>query len=233
MEKHEQEKLEIAAKEMADRMRRLPIVQEAFTLIEKRLPEKYPEAAKRFLDVLPYHGKHHGEDVLKEAILFAMVEGGVSQRDIELLAVAAAYHDAGFIEQYDNNEEIGARIAEEKIREIGGYSEEEIERVKKAILSTRTKPEEKRFIQMVEDDDIISKILADADVSNFGRTDFAELRERIYQELVAVGKIPNDTPENKQEFIKFTKKYFSGHRWQTEAARKLRFEQEQKNFNQF
>jgi predicted metal-dependent HD superfamily phosphohydrolase len=215
--------------ELFSYFKELPVISRGFDFIDKGLAAKYPELAKRFPgEVLPYHGKHHSEDVLKEAILFALIEG-VSEHDLELLAVAATYHDTGFVEQYDANEEKGAATAEKFMREEKRYSEDDITRVKKAILGTRAKPGEKSFVQMIEDDDILGKILADADVSNFGRPDFAELSEKVYQEFVAVGKIAEDTPENKGKYLQFVKNYFSDHQWQTRAAYKLRATKEQEN----
>jgi len=218
------------------RFKELPTISRGFDFINKGLFAKYPELAKRFPDeVLPYHGKHHSEDVLKEAILFALIED-ISEHDLELLAVAAVFHDSGFTEQYDANEERGADIAERFMREDGCYSEDDIARVKNAILCTRVKPGEKYFVQVIEGDDKLGKILADADVSNFGCSDFAEFtesREKVYQELVAVGKISGDTPDNKRDFKEFTKSYFSGHRWQTQAAHRLRGAKEQENLSNY
>lgn len=205
-------------------------VRKAFTIIENGLSKKYPELAKLYPeDILPYHGESHSLDVLKEAMLFAMVEGQLSEHELELLAIAAAYHDTGFTEQYDNNEELGAEIARKNMESADGFSEEDIVRVQKAILGTKVKPGPS-FSQMVEGDDLIGKILADADVSSLGRDDFHVHMEKDFQELVGIGKIATDTQENREKYFESTRQYFSGHKWQTEAARRLRAEKEQENF---
>ena len=110
-------------------LRDLPSVKEAFLLIDEGLRKKYVKAAEQFPDVLPYHGKPHTEDVLHEAILFAMSEGVNDPRELELLAVAAAFHDAGFINNYDENEKFGAEFAEKYMSEADTYSVNDINRV--------------------------------------------------------------------------------------------------------
>jgi len=81
---------------------------------------------------------------------------------------------------------------------------------------------------MIEEDNILAKILADADVSNFGRKDFNEKSEQVFQELVAMGKVA-DTPEARTKFDKSKQNMLATHQWQTKAALKFRGEQQQKN----
>lgn len=88
------------------------------------------------------------------------------------------------------------------------------------------------FEQLVDDktdkEDKLAQLLADADVSNFGREDYSEKSERVFEELVGMGKA-QDTPEARVGFKKFGVNMLKTHKWNTEAARRLRDEQKAKN----
>ena len=58
------------------------------------------------------------ENVLKAVEHYALMEG-VTDEALFLLKTAAIFHDAGFIEKYENNEAIGARLAEENLPKFG------------------------------------------------------------------------------------------------------------------
>src|SRR5690606_38456243 len=62
---------------------------------------------------LHYHSISHTIDVTESAERIALLEG-VQGEDLFILQTAATYHDAGFVEQYENNEPVGARMAEEE-----------------------------------------------------------------------------------------------------------------------
>ena len=63
----------------------------------------------------------------------------IDDRDALLLAIAAAFHDAGFLKQLPKNEPIGANIAVEAMAKSGRFSLEERELVEQMILDTRFK----------------------------------------------------------------------------------------------
>ena len=66
--------------------------------LEKELPEN-----------LYYHGHHHTVDVMESVRVIATSEN-VSSDELDLLLVATAYHDCGFLNQYKNHEEEGCKI---------------------------------------------------------------------------------------------------------------------------
>ena len=112
-------------------------------------------------DNLHYHGIHHTYDVVKAVERIAIMEG-VMDEDIFVLKSAATYHDAGFVEKYDKNEPIGARLAEEILPKYG-YTDHQIEQVKELIYATIIphKPKNK-----------LEQIICDADLDYLGRDDF-------------------------------------------------------------
>jgi len=155
---------------------------------------------------LTYHTASHTDDVLAEVVAFATSDG-LAEREIELLAIGAAFHDLGFIEQRTRNEGIGARLAGEAMRRVGGYTAEEIALVETMIRDTEVKllPEGPRQVPTTE----LSKYLCDADVSNLGRPDFFEKAELVRREL--------DLPRSEQT-ARNLRAFIGGHRWYTPAA---------------
>ena len=67
---------------------------------------------------LHYHSIAHTKDVVNAVERLALLEN-VTDEGLFLLKSAATYHDAGFIEQYDKNEPVGARLAEEILPKYG------------------------------------------------------------------------------------------------------------------
>ena len=67
---------------------------------------------------LHYHSIAHTKDVVNSVERIALSEG-VTDEGLFLLKSAASYHDAGFVEKYDHNETIGARMAQEILPNYG------------------------------------------------------------------------------------------------------------------
>ena len=188
-----------------ERIRVLPIVVKILDQLSNDLPAK-----------LAYHSAKHTNSVLAEAIHFAMSDN-LPPREIELLAVSAAYHDAGFLVQEKDNEPIGAAMAEEAMKASNNYSPEEIELVKNMILDTRLLDNGARYTERASSE--LSKYLLDADVSNFGRADFFERLDQIVKEFGV----------DKEAHRENTRRLLENHVWLTPAAKKLREAQKQEN----
>src|SRR5688572_33392866 len=137
---------------------RLPIIEQILAVLAHDLPK-----------TLRYHGFQHTNDVLSETVLFA-VHDKIDERHVELLSIAAAYHDAGYIDRYADNEEIGAAMAADAMRGAGGYSASEIHEVEEMIMSTQLihQPEAITRVERTS----LSGYLMDADLGSFGRDDF-------------------------------------------------------------
>lgn len=188
------------------RLREKPVVAEAFVLLAEKLPPN-----------IFYHTLAHTEDVFVEALRFAEHDG-LDGQAIELLAIAAAYHDTGFIEAAGENEQLGASLAVKAMRRLGSYTDEQINLVSSMILDTTLRSTPEGFRQVPRTD--IAKYLCDADVSNLGRVDFFEKAELIRQEI---GSPP------KREFLRGVAQFLASHRWHTPAATALRQAQKEKN----
>ena len=187
------------------RVRNLPAVAAALDLLARNLPP-----------YLSYHAKSHTEDVLNEAVRFAVMDQ-LTQREVELLAIAAAFHDAGFTKTPIANESIGAELARRCLMQIGGYSPSEIGLIEQMILDTAL-VELPNGPQQVPSTNL-SRYLLDADLSNLGREDFFDKGELQRKELNL----------DEEHFRKRSLQLLSAHRWFTDAARALRQKKKQEN----
>lgn len=135
---------------------------------------------QRLIHELPsklyYHGLHHTFDVYDAAKQLAKAEH-VTGGDYILLKTAVLFHDAGFIEQYKNNEPIGVKIATEALPQFG-YTEEQIKTIAGIIMTTNMEQAPQTLLQ---------KIIRDADLDYLGRNDFEVLANLLKNELNAFG----------------------------------------------
>lgn len=188
-----------------EELKRHPIVAATLALLAEELPKG-----------LSYHAYSHTEDVLSEVIRFGVTDK-LSPRDLELLAIAAACHDLGFIKSPVMNEPIGAAFAREQMEKQGGYTPEEISLVERMILDTALVDTGHGPRQIPSTD--LSRYLLDADLSNFGRDDFFDKGELQRLEL----------GQDQDIFRKNSYALLNSHRWLTNAARSLRQKKKEQN----
>jgi uncharacterized protein len=168
--------------------------------------EKYINILLMPLENHYYHQFGHAIDVKNRAIEIAKKEK-LSKEEIEIVTIAALFHDTGFIIQYDDNEYIWAKIAKNYLKSIL-YPKEKIKIIERLILAT--KPDYKTPI------DILEKVIKDADLDNLGRDDFFEKGHKLKSEVETIKKIKLknkdwhhaslDLLNNYSYFTKFQKK---------------------------
>lgn len=167
-------------------------------------------------DNLYYHCIEHTKDVVRAAESIAIQEG-VTDEGLYLLKSAATYHDAGFVEDYDKNEPIGARMAEEILPNYG-YTAEQIETVKQLIFVTEIPHNPTNQLE---------RIMCDADLDYLGRNDFHDIADRLRRELRERGIINSDRAWDEMQV-----KFLSNHQYFTETSQRLRNEKKQKNLQE-
>ncbi|MDZ4787283.1 MAG: hypothetical protein SGJ02_14520 [bacterium] len=188
------------------RLLSLKVISNILDVLKEKLPAN-----------LYYHNYSHTLDVIDEAFIFATADG-LTEREIELLLIAAAYHDSGFINLAKENEALGSELAVKALQLVGGYTRQESDLIKTMILDTTVRSTKVGFKQVPSTE--LSKYLLDADVSNLGREDFFEKGELVRKEL---GNIP------KTIFYNHSLSLMKVHQWYTSAAKKLRQSQKEKN----
>lgn len=182
-----------------------PIIRSVLELLEKSLS---PD--------LTYHSHHHTREVLEEVLRFG-VHDGLKERELWLLAVAAAFHDTGFLRQRFHNEQVGASLAVESMKADSDFQSKEIELVHQMILDTRLNL--KPSLRLQEPHTYLSPYLLDADLGNFGRDDFFEKGELERRERGV----------DDSEFLSDVLALLLRHDWLTPAAKSLRSEGKRKN----
>jgi ligand-binding sensor domain-containing protein/class 3 adenylate cyclase/predicted metal-dependent HD superfamily phosphohydrolase len=163
-------------------------------------------------DGLHYHCISHTVDVTQAVERLAISEG-ITDEDLFLLKSAATYHDAGFVEQYDANEPIGARLASEILPKYG-YEQKQIDKITELIYATTIPHKPKNLME---------QIICDADLDYLGRDDFHEIADRLRVELREHGKINSDRLWDEIQ-VKFltAHKYFTETAISTRQAKKLK-----------
>ena len=154
-----------------------------------------------------YHDINHTMNVEKAAIRYAKLEG-VDEASIMLLRTAVLYHDAGFILQPDHNEHFAIKMAEDKLPKFG-YSQDHIKIIQDIILATSSghTPE-----------DLLQKIMCDADHDYLGRADYYQISSKLRQELENFGTVMTD-----HEWLVFQYHYMTEHhRYFTNTAKNIR-----------
>lgn len=165
---------------------------------------------------LHYHSIAHTKDVVKAVERIALLED-VTDEGLFLLKSAATYHDAGFIEQYDNNEPVGARLAHEILPKYG-YTEEHIKKIKELIYVTEIPHAPKNKLE---------EIMCDADLDYLGRNDFHPIADKLKKELMENNKIASH-----KQWDEIQIKFLTAHTYFTDTAKKSRQEKKQQNINE-
>jgi len=156
---------------------------------------------------LLYHGiAHTREEVVPAAETLAGMEG-IQEGSLHLLLTAAWFHDIGYVEQALYHELIGARIAAQVLPSFG-YSEDQVEIVRWAILATALPQSPTNLLE---------EILADADLDVLGRGDFMHRNDDLRRELAFLDKEFTD-----EQWYTGQLKFVEGHKYFTASARSLR-----------
>lgn len=136
---------------------------------------------------LKYHNAQHTLDVWTAVTVLgdlALVRGLISEDEWVALQVAAIYHD---IEQDlggGKNEAESARVAQEAMEKIGGFGDDQIERVGRYILATRVAFDEKGYMSQAAGSDLGEQIMADADLCALGQNIYQDRSRRLALEFV-------------------------------------------------
>lgn len=165
---------------------------------------------------LHYHSINHTKDVTAAVERLALMEG-ITDEDLFLLKSAATYHDAGFVEQYDKNEEIGMRMAREILPKYG-YSQDQIDVIDGLIKATEIPQSPNTLLE---------EIMCDADLDYLGRDDFHDIASLLRRELREHGKIDSD-----RLWDEIQVKFLTAHTYFTKSAINTRQEKKMKHLKE-
>jgi uncharacterized protein len=156
---------------------------------------------------LVYHGIGHTRDDVVPAVERLADMEKINGESLSLLLTSAWFHDLGYAEQRQYHELISARIAVKTLPNFG-YTEEQVEVVRWAILATAL-PQDPR--------NVLEQILTDADLDVLGREDLISRNDDLRRELVFFGQEFTDL-----EWVKSQIRFLETHTYFTASAHALR-----------
>ena len=179
-------------KSVISRIKRDPVIANVHSLLASQLDTS-----------LKYHTKEHSDDVTNMAIALGASDQ-LDAHSLLLLGIAAAYHDAGFIEHRKDHEIVSAKLAERAMEADGRFSKEDITLARQMILDTKLQPDGPSHKVRSR----LSSWLIDADLANLGRSDFLTQTELLADEL----HVPMDL------MLKESLTLMNRHEWQSPAG---------------
>jgi len=177
----------------------------------KKIQQKMIDRLRHQLEPgLIYHNLEHTLDVMKQSESIARAEGINNAHELDLLNLAAAYHDSGFLFTYKNHEEKSCEILKNDLD--GMLSKEDTEIVCGMIMATRIPQSPKTYLE---------NIICDADLDYLGRSDFEPISNNLYKEFIDYGVIKEKDDWNAIQ-IKFleTHSYFTTSSFQKRNTKK-------------
>lgn len=130
-------------------------------LFTKKLPEQ-----------ITYHNLNHTLEVLENSIEIGE-NLSISNSDLEIVKLAALFHDTGWIKNGENHENYSAEIAREFLN-THNYNSDKIEKVIDLILFTK---------RTREPENIIQSIIYDADILHAGKKGFHSKSQSLKSEI--------------------------------------------------
>ena len=177
---------------------------------------------KQLPDYFTHHNIVHTKRVLNACIELGKLED-INENKQLLINTAGLYHDLGYLERYINNEKIGAKIAS-NILPLFNYSKNQINQIEQMIMATRLNYDNSKIIQSASPNNILEKIICDADLYHLGHPNFLKERDRLRTELKAFGgKI------SKNEWLHQQLSFLEGHEYLTYSAKLLKKPQKEIN----
>lgn len=153
-----------------------------------------------------YHNFKHTIDVVNQAELIGLGEG-VDDESLLLLKTAALFHDTGLTISFENHEFLGTQIARSTLPKWK-YTTEQIDRICDLIMATKLPPNPQNLLE---------KVMCDADLDYLGRSDFIPISNSLYVELIDQGKNIDINTWNKNQV-----KFLTNHQYFTNTAQRLR-----------
>lgn len=162
---------------------------------------------KNHKPIYTYHNLEHTENVVKHATKIAGIME-FSEEDIEVVILAAWFHDTGYFRGFLKHEIISGEIAEKFLLE-NNYPEQKIQRVICAIQNTK--------IPYTTCDCQISMVLCDADLQHLASKNFMKSSDKLREERSALINHEFSTKTYWEETLIFLKK----HTFKTEYGKKV------------
>ena len=153
-----------------------------------------------------YHDISHTEDVVRVCRQIG-VTYGLPMEDLELLQIAAWFHDTGYTEGPEGHEERSVTNAHAFLS-IFGYSTKQLDVIAGCIRATKIPQRPVGLMQ---------QIIADADLSHLGEKSYWIRTARVRQELV----VSQNKIMTEEAWLDFELAFMIGHQFHTDVAKEL------------
>jgi HD superfamily phosphodiesterase len=172
---------------------------------------------EQFSEVYVFHDLPHTQNVVEAAVLIGN-QYKLSDSELEMLQLAAWFHDTGYYKDPENHEQISCELAE-KFLEKHHYPAEKISLIKDCIMATRIPQSPERLLE---------EILCDADLSHLGNEQYWDRCGRLRQEML----LARNVIMSEREWVDFELDFMMRHRYQTDVARSLFNKRKRKHIKQ-
>ncbi len=171
---------------------------------------------KHFPDAISYHNIDHVNEVARasEEIGKAI---GLGDKELEIVLIAALFHDIGYYKGQTGHERKSAKIATDFLL-IKEFSKEKIDRVVSCILATKVPQNPKN---------ILDQVLCDADLYHLGSYEFVEKSDELWGEMKSGG-----TDLTFYEWLKTSRDFLKSHQYHTSYAREVLKPKKEENLRQ-
>lgn len=165
------------------------------------------------------HNQHHTIEVVDSTVMLsedAYRNGRITEWDIALNRIAAAFHDRFYIRGRSDCEAISAQLAIAEMDEFDVFIDADKEAVERRIMATVMQSYFPRLLQSADiERDYSEGIICDADFSLFGKAAVPFIKDSVleFRELVLAGHT-----KGIMQFFFNEEILLRNHRWYTEEA---------------
>lgn len=156
-----------------------------------------------------YHSLRHTLDVIQQCHWIGQAEG-LDDYEMQIVRVAALFHDIGYILGRQNHEELSCDLFREQAQ-LQGLPLADQALIEGCIMATKISQSPTNHLE---------RVICDADLDYLGREDFEEIGELLFQELLACGEIADRKAWNDVQI-----RFLSNHQFHTDYGRQNRQEQ--------
>jgi predicted metal-dependent HD superfamily phosphohydrolase len=183
------------------------LLKKATAYVEALFKAKKPDWVK-------FHTFQHAKAVVKACQKIGAA-CGLKDEDLEVVTLAAWFHDTGYLEGIDGHEEKSVQIASAFLRD-NGYPEAKIAQIAGCIRATQLPQRPKNLLEQV---------LCDADIAHLASKHFFEVTELIRSEIEHRMRLKL----TEAEWLAMNTNFVAGHPYHTECARSKFAEQHAAN----
>lgn len=168
----------------------------------------------RHEQTLHYHNWEHTLEVRRYAMQIAEMDGSLNSEELEVLELAAIFHDVAYYKGKECHEEHSSELMKEFLLDQG-VSSEKIAHIDQTIMATMLSNEPV---------DLLGKIIRDADLSGIGRKDyFDNTFSKLFQEI----NLECNPKLKQQDWVSMCIEFIGNHEYHTPQAKTLFDDQKQ------